>query len=79
MPVRRGGSRRSGGSTCTLRSTSPSPLLFAINIVSSPGTLWFYWVTTFGEVGVVFHALQIFGREWEEKKIREVMVREERR
>jgi len=47
--------------------------------VSSPGTLWFYWVTTFGEVGVVFHALQIFGREWEEKKIREVMVREERR
>ncbi len=60
-------------------------LLFAINMVSSPGTLWFYWVTIFWGVGVFFHALQIFGRdrflgrEWEEKKIREVMEREERR
>ncbi|MDK2889699.1 MAG: hypothetical protein PWR21_331 [Methanoculleus sp.] len=60
-------------------------LLFAINMVTSPGALWFYWVTIFWGIGVVFHALgvfagsRVFGREWEERKIREIMEREERR
>jgi hypothetical protein len=60
-------------------------LLFTINMVTSPGGLWFYWVTIFWGVGLVFHALsvfvggRVFGREWEERKIREYMEREERR
>ncbi|MDN7024870.1 2TM domain-containing protein [Methanoculleus sp. FWC-SCC1] len=58
-------------------------LLVAINLLTSPGALWFYWVTLFWGVGLVFHALdvfvgnRIFGKEWEERKIREVMEREE--
>jgi len=60
-------------------------LLFAINMVISPGALWFYWVTIFWGIGVIFHALgvfaggRVFGKEWEERKIREIMEHEERR
>lgn len=60
-------------------------LLIGINMVTSPGTLWFFWVTIFWGVGLIFHALGVFvggrvlGRDWEERKIREIMEREERR
>jgi hypothetical protein len=60
-------------------------LLFGINMVTSPGTLWFFWVTIFWGVGLIFHALGVFvggrvlGRDWEERKIQEIMEREERR
>jgi hypothetical protein len=60
-------------------------LLFGINMVTSPGTLWFFWVTIFWGVGLIFHGLGVFvggrvlGRDWEERKIREIMEREERR
>ncbi|WP_292522155.1 2TM domain-containing protein [Methanoculleus sp.] len=60
-------------------------LLFAFNILTDPGGLWFYWVTIFWGVGLALHAIgvfagdRVFGREWEERKIREVMEREKRR
>ena len=60
-------------------------ILFGINMLFSPDSLWFYWVTFFWGIGVVLHGFgvyvegRIFGREWEEKKIREFMEREERR
>ncbi|MCK9307990.1 MAG: 2TM domain-containing protein [Methanoculleus sp.] len=60
-------------------------LLFAADILTDPGTLWFFWVTIFWGVGLIFHALGVFvggrvlGRDWEERKIREIMEREERR
>ncbi|HOI58546.1 MULTISPECIES: 2TM domain-containing protein [unclassified Methanoculleus] len=44
-----------------------------------------YWVTFFWGIGVVLHGFgvyvegRIFGRAWEERKIREIMEREERR
>lgn len=47
-------------------------------MVSSPGTLWFYWVTIFWGIGRVFRALLAFGRdrflgrEWEEKMIQKL-------
>jgi hypothetical protein len=59
--------------------------LFALNFLTGPGTLWFFWVTVFWGIGLVFHAFEVFGgnrvlgRGWEEKKIREIMEREERR
>lgn len=60
-------------------------ILFGINMLFSPDSLWFFWVTFFWGIGLVIHGFSvyvegwIFGREWEERKIREYMEREERR
>jgi hypothetical protein len=58
-------------------------LLIIINLVTSPESLWFYWVTIFWGIGIVLHASKIFilkgkflGKEWEEKKIKEMMEKE---
>ena len=55
-------------------------LLIIINLITSPGNLWFYWVTIFWGIGIVLHASKIFilkdkflGKEWEEKKIKKMM------
>ena len=56
-------------------------LLF-INAVTSPGHWWFYWVTIFWGIGLIAHAVQVFGaggffgRDWEERKIREIIDKE---
>jgi len=58
-------------------------LLIIINLITSPGNLWFYWVTVFWGIGIVLHASKVFilkgkflGKEWEEKKIKEIMERD---
>jgi hypothetical protein len=60
-------------------------LLIIINLVTSPRSLWFYWVTIFWGLAILLHASRVFvlrgkflGEEWEEKKIRELMEKEER-
>lgn len=57
--------------------------LIIINLVTSPKHLWFYWVTIFWGIGVLFHAAHTFmirgrflGKEWEERKIKEIMEKE---
>ena len=58
-------------------------ILIIINLVTSPGNLWFYWVTIFWGVGILLHASKTFifkgiflGKEWEEKKIKEIMEKD---
>jgi hypothetical protein len=58
-------------------------ILIIINLVTSPGSLWFYWVTIFWGIAVFLHASRVFvfrgkflGEEWEEKKIKEIMEKE---
>ena len=58
-------------------------LLIIINLITSPGHLWFYWVTIFWGIGILLHASKVFflrdrflGKEWEEKKIKEMMGKE---
>jgi hypothetical protein len=58
-------------------------ILIIINLVTSPGSLWFYWVTIFWGIAVLLHASRVFvfrgkflGEEWEEKKIKEIMEKE---
>jgi hypothetical protein len=58
-------------------------ILIIINLVTSPGHLWFYWVTIFWGIAVLLHASRVFvfrgkflGEEWEEKKIEEIMEKE---
>ena len=57
-------------------------MLVIINLVTSPDTLWFYWITIFWGIGVIWHAISVFGKRgklgknWEEKKIKEIMEKE---
>jgi len=60
-------------------------ILIIINLVTSPGTLWFYWVTIFWGIAILLHASRVFilrgkflGEEWEQKKIRELMEKEDK-
>ena len=59
--------------------------LFAINMITNPDTLWFYWPLLGWGVAVAIHAFafhtegRILGPEWEEKKVREILSRDETR
>jgi hypothetical protein len=58
--------------------------LFAINALTA-GTWWFYWPLIGWSIALGFHALTLFvfegkgplGEEWEERKTREMMEKEE--
>lgn len=57
--------------------------LFILNLVFTPGTWWFIFPLVFWGIGVVFHFLgififdnKIFGKKWEERKIKEYMEEE---
>jgi uncharacterized protein YhhL (DUF1145 family) len=58
-------------------------LLIIINLLTYPERLWFYWVSIFWGFAVLLHALKVFvfkgkflGKDWEEKKIKEIMEKE---
>ena len=56
-------------------------LLF-INLKYSPDHLWFFWPLLGWGIGVVFHSIRVFnvmpffGKDWEQKKIAELMEKE---
>jgi len=58
--------------------------LFLLNIITSPAILWFFLPLLGWGIGVIAHALSVFGvgslfgADWEEKKIREIMGKEEK-
>jgi hypothetical protein len=57
--------------------------LLVLNLLTDPDSLWFYWVLLGWGIGLVAHALQvygsftIFGRNWEERKIQEYLKRDQ--
>jgi len=57
-------------------------LLFLINIIASPDSLWFFWPLMGWGIAIVVHGVSVFGfgrlpgADWEEKKIREIMEKE---
>ncbi|KAF2517252.1 2TM domain-containing protein [Flavobacterium foetidum] len=57
-------------------------VLVFINLYTSPQHLWFYWPLLWWGIGVVIHGMKVFsilpgfGKEWEERKIRELMEKE---
>jgi len=59
-------------------------VMIIINLVTNPHHLWFYWVTVFWGIGLIFHALSVFGKrrilgdDWEEKKIKEYMDKDKK-
>jgi hypothetical protein len=54
-------------------------VLVIINLVTGPGYLWFVWPLLGWGIGLFFHAMGVFvfskfpGKQWEEKKIKELM------
>lgn len=59
-------------------------MLIVINLLTSPDSLWFYWITIFWGFFVLWNALdvfgivRIFGKDWEEKKIKEIIEEADR-
>jgi len=53
-----------------------------LNLMTSPNELWFFWPLLGWGVGVVFHGMKVFnyspflGKNWEERKIKELMEKE---
>lgn len=56
--------------------------LFMINIITAPGAFWFYWPLIGWGIGLFIHGFSVFGtqslfgRDWEEKKIKEIMEKD---
>lgn len=59
--------------------------LIALNLLTSPDTLWFFYPLLGWGIGLTGHAVSIFGlggwlgKDWEERKIRELMDKEDAR
>ena len=57
-------------------------VLIVINLLTSPEYLWFIWPIIGWGVGLVIHAITVFGnlwgKSWEERKIKEIMEKDKR-
>jgi len=57
-------------------------LLVILNLVTSPGSWWFYWATIFWGFGLAWHGISVysnqgvFSKEWEDRKIKEYIEKE---
>jgi hypothetical protein len=57
--------------------------LLVLNLLTDADNLWFYWVLLGWGIGLVAHALQvygsftIFGKDWEERKVQEYLKRDQ--
>ncbi len=54
------------------------PFLVFVNLYTSPEYHWFWWPMLGWGIGVASHAIQVFGvgKNWEDRKIRELMEKE---
>lgn len=54
--------------------------LIAINLLTSSMYLWFIWPLMGWSIGILIHAITVFGglwgKSWEERKIQEIMEKE---
>ncbi len=55
--------------------------MIAVNLFTSPDELWFYWPLLGWGFGLFWHFCGVFvfnqfGKDWEEKKIKELMEKE---
>jgi hypothetical protein len=56
--------------------------LLAINLITSPDHLWFYWPLIGWGIGVAIHGMKVYnylpflGKDWEERKMKEFMDKE---
>ncbi|WP_346983635.1 2TM domain-containing protein [Chryseobacterium sp. POE27] len=57
------------------------PFLIIINLMTSPDNIWFYFPMLGWGIGVAAHGMSVFaiGKSWEEKKIREILEKQNKR
>ena len=59
-----------------------NPVLIVVNLMTSPGYLWFIWSLLGWGFAVTMHGLKVFkilpffDKEWEERKINEILEKE---
>ncbi|MRX68267.1 histidine kinase [Flavobacterium resistens] len=59
-----------------------NPIVIVVNLMTSPGYLWFIWSLLGWGFAIVMHAMKVFrispafSKEWEERKIRELLEKE---
>lgn len=59
-----------------------NPILIVVNVMTSPGYLWFVWSLLGWGIAIVLHGLKafsylpFFNNEWEERKIREILEKD---
>ena len=59
-----------------------NPIVIVVNLMTSPGYLWFIWSLMGWGIAIVLHGLKVFrfspffNRDWEERKIREILEKE---
>jgi hypothetical protein len=57
--------------------------LLVLNLITSPGYLWFLWPLIGWGIGVAIHGMKVFNclpffnKDWEEQKIKEFIEKEE--
>jgi hypothetical protein len=62
-----------------------NPIVIVVNLMTSPGYLWFIWSLMGWGIAIVLHGLKAFefspfyNKEWEERKIREILEKENKR
>lgn len=62
-----------------------NPIAIVVNLMTSPGYLWFIWSLMGWGIAIVLHGLKAFefspfyNKEWEERKIREILEKENKR
>jgi len=60
-----------------------NPIVIVVNVMTSPGYLWFIWCLMGWGIGLVLHGLTVFNlppffdKNWEERKIREILEKED--
>ncbi len=58
--------------------------LFLLNLFTSPGRWWFYWPLFGWGIGLLGHAVGVFGvgrffgQDWEERKLKEILEKQEK-
>ena len=59
-----------------------NPIVIVVNLMTSPGYLWFIWSLMGWGIAIVLHGLKVFrfspffNKDWEERKIREILEKE---
>nr|WP_199000260.1 2TM domain-containing protein [Flavobacterium sp. ASV13] len=60
-----------------------NPIVIVVNIMTSPGYLWFIWCLMGWGIGLILHGLTVFNlppffdKDWEERKIKEILEKED--
>lgn len=62
-----------------------NPIVIVVNIMTSPGYLWFIWSLLGWGMAIVLHGLKVFNfppffnKEWEERKIKSILERKHKK